>query len=38
MNGDFGVIEIAQDVIEIARAFFQLFIDTLMAISGDFRQ
>ena len=38
MNGDFGVIEIAQDVIEIARAFFQLFIDTLMAISGEFSQ
>lgn len=38
MNGDLGVIDIAQDVIEIARAFFQLFIDTLMAISGEFSQ
>lgn len=38
MNGDVGLIEIAQDVIEIARAFFQLFIDTLMAISAEFIQ
>lgn len=36
MNSDVGLISIAQDVIEIARAFFQLFIDTLMAISAEF--
>lgn len=36
MNGDLGLVDIAQDVIEIARAFFQLFIDTLMAISTEF--
>lgn len=36
MHGDLGVIDIAQDVIEIARAFFQLFIDTLMAISAEY--
>lgn len=38
MNGDLGFIDIAQDVIEIARAFFQLFIDTLVAISAEFSQ
>jgi hypothetical protein len=38
MNGNLGLIDIAQDVIEIARAFFQLFIETLMAISSDFGQ
>lgn len=38
MNGNLGLLEIAQDVIEIARAFFQLFIDTLMAISTEFNQ
>jgi hypothetical protein len=36
VDGDFGHIAIAQDVIEIARAFFQLFIDTLKAISAEF--
>jgi len=38
MNGDLGLIAIAQDVIEIARAFFQLFIDTLTAVSAEFSQ
>ncbi len=38
MNGDLGLIDIAQDVIEIARAFFQLFIDTLVTISAEFSQ
>ncbi len=38
INGDLGPITIAQDVIEIARAFFQLVIDTLTAISADFSQ
>ena len=38
MNDDLGLIHIAQDVIEIARAFFQLFIDTLMAVSAEFSQ
>ncbi|WP_341676792.1 hypothetical protein [Niveibacterium sp. SC-1] len=36
MNGEVGLIDIAQDAIEIARAFFQLVIDTLMAISAEF--
>lgn len=34
-NSDLGFIDAVQDVIEIARSFFQLFIDTLMAISAD---
>lgn len=38
MNSDLGLIAIAQDVIEIARAFFQLFIDTLTAVSAEFTQ
>ena len=38
MDGDLGTIAIAQDVIEIARAFFQLFIDTLTAVSAAFDQ
>jgi hypothetical protein len=38
MNRDLGLIAIAQDVIEIARAFFQLVIDTLMAVSAEFTQ
>lgn len=38
INADLGVIDIAQDVIEIARAFFQLFIDTLMVIGAEFAQ
>jgi hypothetical protein len=38
MNDNLGLIDIAQDVIEIARVFFQLFIETLMAISSDFGQ
>ena len=38
MNSDLGLIAIAQDVIEIARAFFQLFIDTLTAVSVEFTQ
>lgn len=33
-----GLMEISSDVIGIARAFFQLFIDTLMAISAEFTQ
>jgi len=32
-SGDFAVIDIAQDVMEIAGAFFQLFIDTMKAVS-----
>lgn len=38
INGDLGIISIAQEVIEIARAFFQLFIDSLMTISAEFGQ
>lgn len=38
MNSDLGLIAVAQDVIEIARAFFHLFIDTLMAVSAEFTQ
>lgn len=38
INGDLGFISIAQEVIEIARAFFQLFIDALMTISAEFGQ
>ncbi len=38
MNGDLSLIPIAQDVIEIARAFFQLFIDTLTVVSAEFSQ
>lgn len=38
MNGDLRLIDIAQDVIEIARAFLQLFIDTIMAVSAEFSQ
>lgn len=38
MNGELGIIAITQDVIEIARAFFGLFIDTFMAISTKFNQ
>lgn len=37
-NDNLGSIVIAQEVIEIARAFFQLFIDTLKAISAEFSQ
>lgn len=36
MSGESGFSSIAQDVIEIARAFFQLFIETLTAISAEF--
>lgn len=36
MDADLGIIDIAQDVIEIARAFFQLFIDTMLTISAEF--
>lgn len=36
MNSGLGLIDITQDVIEIARAFFQLFIETLTAISAEF--
>lgn len=36
MNGSLGPLDIAQDVIEIARAFFQLFVDTMKAVSNDF--
>lgn len=35
LNGDIGVTRIAQDVIEIARAFFQLLIETLGAVSAE---
>ena len=35
MNGDIGIIEITQDVIEIARSFFQLFINTLLALLNE---
>lgn len=38
MNRDSGVGAIAQDVIEIARAFFQLIIETLAAISAELSQ
>ena len=37
MNGAVGIVEVTQDVIEIARAFFQLFIETTMALSGEFK-
>jgi hypothetical protein len=36
VTNDIGPIAIAQDVIEIARAFFQLFIDTLTAVCAEF--
>ena len=36
INGDLNPIDITQDVIEIAQAFFQLFIDTLKTISSEF--
>lgn len=36
MNSGLGLIDITQDVIEIARAFFQCFIETLTAISAEF--
>lgn len=35
MNSDTGLITIAQDVIEIAREFFQLFIDTISAVTDE---
>lgn len=35
IRSDLGVMTITQDVIEIARAFFALFIDTLMAVSAE---
>lgn len=38
MDSDLGLTAIAGDVIEIARAFFQLFIDTLTAVSAEFTQ
>lgn len=38
VNSNLGLVPLAQDVIEIARAFFQLFIDTLMAVSAEFTQ
>lgn len=37
MSDDVAPFAIAQDVIEIARAFFQLLIDTLAAISAEFK-
>jgi len=36
MSDETGFTHIAQDAIEIARAFFQLLIDTMMAISAEF--
>lgn len=36
IDGGLGVIQLTQDVIEIAREFFQLFIDTLSALSAEF--
>lgn len=38
VNEGFGLMEVAQDVIAIARAFFQLFIDTMATISADLTQ
>lgn len=38
VDSDLGLVAIAQDVIEIARAFFQLFIDTMTAVSAEFTQ
>lgn len=38
MDDGLGVFDIAQDIIAIARAFFQLFIDTFTAIAADFTQ
>ena len=35
INDDLGVISIAQDVIDIARVFFQFFIDILRALSDE---
>lgn len=37
VNDDLGVMAIAQDVIEIARAFFSLLIDTLTAVSAELK-
>ncbi|WP_310383961.1 hypothetical protein [Roseateles sp.] len=36
LTGEAGFASITQDVIEIARTFFQLLIDTLMAVSAEF--
>lgn len=36
MDGEMGLSSITQDVIEIARAFFQLFMDCLMTVSAEF--
>jgi len=38
MNGSIGIVEITQDVIEIARSFIQLFIDTVVALSNEFQE
>ena len=38
INGSLDLIDIGQDLVEIARSFFQLFIDTLMAVSAEFSQ
>lgn len=38
MDGGMGLIDIAQDVIEIARKFFQFFVDTLTAVSAEFNK
>jgi uncharacterized membrane protein len=35
MSGTIGIVEITQDLIEIARLFFQLFIDTVLALSDE---
>lgn len=35
MNSAMGIVEITQDVIEITRSFFQLFIDTVLALSDE---
>lgn len=37
MNSEVGVIQLTQDVIEIAREFFKLFIETLLALSSEFK-
>lgn len=36
-NSKINVVEITQEVIEIARAFFQLFIDTILALTDEIK-
>ena len=35
INGDTSLVSLTQDVIEIAREFFELFVDTIRAVSDE---